>query len=366
MAFMQVLLERYSDKFAWFSLHSPISEDKNNNPFDIPYAYTQRLARPSRLPWLRHYLNLGPWARYRGFQAAKFGRNQNADVIVADLAFDAVVAGRVAARILDVPLLVSVQDDPVTRVSVKEYPGWLVRLFAANFSKTMKAANRCGVVSPYMGEVYEERYGVDTTTLYLGVEANSCLLAKNWDSDRAPLLIGSVGSVISVDNWDLLIKAVDMLNRSYEKEKFSVLHIGDLPKQMQSHQRVEVTGWVTGEEFLYHLSRIDAGFLNLWFDSMYAEIGRTSFPTKIHSYIQAQVPMVGLGPSDSSIVRFVEDYKCGVVCAESSWKMLGSCLEELLCNEATYREAVQGVHQLKGIFSRKQFFKSFESFVGVV
>ena len=63
-------------------------------------------------------------------------------VVWADLAFETVVAGRVAPRVLDVPLVVSIHDDPVNRIWVKKRPAWLVRLYKREFTRTLQTARR--------------------------------------------------------------------------------------------------------------------------------------------------------------------------------------------------------------------------------
>ena len=128
---------------------------------------------------------------------------------------------------------------------------------------------------------------------------------------------------------------------------------------------VEVTGWVPEDEYLHHLSRIDASFLNGSFPPRFSETSKLSFPLKIHSYIQAQKPMLAFGPSDSSVVRFVQDYQCGAVCTEFNLESLSSSLDRLISNQQVYEKTQTGVIKLKQVFSREQFFENFENFLQV-
>jgi hypothetical protein len=299
-----------------------------------------------------------------GRKAAVFGREQKVDVVLADLAFEAVVAGRVAAWILGVPLLVSVHDDPVNRLKAKEYPDWLVKLFEANVMKTMKAARRCGVISKYMGEVYQELFDVETVSLYIGVDKDRCLPAALIDQEGDFITIGSVGSMLSAENWQLLIEAVRILNQRHGSDRFRILHIGDLSDRLPTPREVKATGWLPQQEFLNQLSRIDMGFLNWWFDPRYAKTSRTSFPLKTHSYIQAQRPMVALGPPKSTVIRFVDEYDCGEICTVPSAINLAEKIDRLTVYDR-YREALEGVKRLKDEFSRAAFFENFEYFIDV-
>lgn len=362
MAFMSVLLERYSDAFVWFSLRPPVKEGKEK-PFDIPYRFVRAPQQPARFPVVKQFLRLFPWAWIAGQQAAKFGRSEDVDVVLADLAFESVLAGRVASKALSIPLLVSIHDDPVNRIRIKNLPGWMVQLYKREFAKTLSASKRCGVISDYMGENYLERYGVQTTTLFIGVEQERCLPPKVLSSQREPIVIGSVGSVNSVENWETLLRAVELLNQRSGEGSYRVLHVGDLAPSMPVTDHLEVTGWVPEEMFVEQLRRIDIGFLNWSFAPEVAETARTSFPLKITSYIQAQTPMLALGPRDSTAVRFVQDYRCGVACIEPVAETLAACLKDFVGNPDDCAAAQANVKGLNRQFSRAAFFEQFEDFV---
>jgi hypothetical protein len=364
MAQMVALLERYAGQFVWFALRKPAPDQKN--PFAIPFAYAEPLKQPARLPRLKQYLNLGPWARHLGAKAAEFGRANNVTLVLTDMAFEAVAAGRAAAQRLGLPMLASVQDPPVNRLRIKGYPGWLLRWYENEFARTMRAAVRCAVVSDYMGEIYQREYGVDTVTLYMGVEERKCFTPRPLDKSKSPIVIGSVGSILSAQNWSILIEAVRLLNQRQGSNAFRILHIGNLPESVPPASEVEVTGWIAAEETMArHLARIDVGFLNYSFAPEFAETGRTSFPTKVHSYIQAQVPMLALGPTDSTVVRFVRDHRCGAVCTQPSAEALALCLEEFLHNGPAIAEAQTNIQSLKKSMSRQRFFENFEAFVTI-
>ena len=361
MAFMGVLLEKYPDLFTWYSLRSPAPGTVN--PFNIPYATGRSFQRFTRFPRLKQFIQYFPWAWDSGRKAAAFGRAQKVQAVLADLAFEAVVAGRVAARHLGVPLLVMVHDDPVSRLRVKDTPGWFLELYEREFARTLRASRRCAVICDYMGETYQKRYGVETITLFPGVEAEKCLPPRVFDPGRKSIVIGSVGSATSVANWDTLLEAVRLLNQRHGAGKFRILHLGAYPKDLPLSPDVETTGWLPESDFVHQLRRMDLGFLNWGFAPELEETRSTSFPLKISSYIQAQVPMLALGPGDSTVVRFVQDYHCGLACIKPEVDTLAAQVEALAFNEKIYSVAMEGVVTLKNVFSRPIFFERFEQFV---
>ncbi|MBN1304028.1 MAG: glycosyltransferase [Anaerolineales bacterium] len=363
MAYMGILLEKYAEKFVWYSLRPPVVKDKQTG-FGVPYAYGPSFNWFSRFPNLKRWFRLFPWAWFAGWAAAKFGRSREVGLVYVDMAFEAVLAGRVAAWLLKLPMVIMIHDDPVHRIRVKDYPEWLVKLYEREVTKTFRAAKTCAVISDYMGEKYERQYGVQTTTLYPGVTADKCLEIRSLDPKKGPVMIGSVGSIGSVENWELLLSTVKNLNSKSDRRKFKVLHIGHLPVGFPTSDDLEVTGWVPESEFTTHLGRLDICFLNWSFSPELAETGRTSFPLKIHSYIRAQVPFLALGPVWSSVVRFVQDYQCGLCCTEENVPLLGEKISELIHPE-TYLEVVNRVKELKRQFSRDEFFARFEKFVSL-
>jgi len=363
MAFMNVLLERYPDRFAWFSLRreaSPIW-----NPRNIPYASCLFPSHPTSFPSLRLLLTYFLWPIVQAIKASRFAHKNGCEVVLADLAFEAVITGRLAARFAKLPLLVNVHDDPPHRLRLKRHPKWFQRWYEKKFAKTLRAAQRVGVISDDMGEIYQQRYGVQTTTLYIGVEPEKCLPARCPDPEKHPILIASLGSVNSIENWNLLIAAVKLLNLEYVTEKFRILHIGSLNPKLPTPPEVEVTGWLPEEDFLSQLDRADLCFLNWSFAPELAETGRLSFPLKIHSFIQAQRPMLALGPSDSSVVRFVLAHACGAVCDLPDEELLAETIQQFISDPSACMNALKGMAKLKQTFSRERFFYTFESFAKV-
>jgi hypothetical protein len=259
MAFMQVLLEKYPESFVWYSLRS--SKIGNTNPLNIPSSNSRDCLQFSRPRLLKNFLNLSLIAWVKGRQAAIFGKQHKVDVVMADLAFEAVVAGRVAAQVLAVPLLVSIHDDPVERIKVKGLPGWLIKWYERQFEETLRSASGCAVISDGMGEIYQQRYGVKTATLYVGVDENQCLPVRSGDSNGRPFIVGSTGSVNSAENWNMLLEAVRWLNQKHGEGSYRILHAGELRSQLKTSKDVEVTGWLPGIEFFHILAHpFEIGF----------------------------------------------------------------------------------------------------------
>ncbi len=360
MVFMGVLLEKYKSIFSWFSLRPPLKN--SNNTFEIPYNYTDRVKRLTFNTNLGLFVNYFLWPHIQAVKAARFGSKQKCNIVWTDIAFKSIITGRLTAKYLNAPLFINIHDDPVNRLKLRNLPDWFLEWYKNQFIKTLKASEKVSVISDYMGEIYQKRYGVTTTTLFIGVETEKCFLAIPFDRDKKQIVIGSVGSMNCPKNWDLLLNSVKMLNEKYKTRYFLILHIGNLDASLLRSQYVIETGWLPEKEYLNYLAKIDIGFLNWSFDPLFEDSGRLSFPLKIHSYIQAQKPMLAIGPRGSSVIRFVSDKNCGICCLENNSEILSQCIEKLIFDTQDYERALNGLRELKREFSRELFFKPVRKF----
>ena len=110
------------------------------------------------------------------------------------------------------------------------------------------------------------------------------------------------------------------------------------------------------------LDRADICFLNASFAPEQAEVGRLSFPLKIHSYIQAQRPMLALGPPDSAVARFVREHQAGEVCCQPDAHALADAIQTLATDPDRCKRALEGLAELRETFDRERFFETFETF----
>ena len=147
MYFMSIILDRNKDLFSWYSLR--------NYKFPIILGkFHHRSSSKIRIPnWDRTmsmFLKLYILAVYKGFKAAWFGWLNNSYAIYGDLAYESVISARVAAKILNIPLLSSIHDDPISRFNLKIKSRWLRGLYKNSFRKTLVYSRKVAVISDYM------------------------------------------------------------------------------------------------------------------------------------------------------------------------------------------------------------------------
>jgi hypothetical protein len=310
--------------------------------------------------WLRAYINLNIWARQLGREAALYGRDHGVEVVWTQAGKEAVVAGRVAAEVLRVPLALSVNDDPATVLRSAGASEWVIRAMEREFTRAMRSAKSHAVVSRGMAQEYTRRFQIDPVILYPGTNPRRQLEARGLNRQKHEFLIGNVGSVASEANWEVLLEAVRHLSSG--NRQFRVLQIGDLKPHLRD-PLVEVTGYISDDEFDAHLGRIDIGFIQLWFEPEYSFYGRTSFPSKLGSYIQAQKPVLAFGPESCSSVSFVQEFGCGAACTEQNAERLASVINHLLFEPGIYESGLEGMRVLSEEMTTERLCDTFSSLI---
>ena len=194
MFFMSVILNKYTEIFAWFSLRGTIS---TYNPWGIPYDQSSSIYAPQLSSSLRRFINLYPLAVINGVKAAWFGWKNKITAIYGDLSYESILSSRVASIILNVPLLSSIHDDPINRLELKNYPKWIIKSYDKSLNKTLKMSKKIAVISDYMGEYYKMKYNVSTKTIFIGANVNSGVSQQGYkEKEKSKVFtIGSIGSI---------------------------------------------------------------------------------------------------------------------------------------------------------------------------
>src|SRR5690606_6644646 len=69
-------------------------------------------------------------------------------------------------------------------------------------------------------------------------------------------------------------------------------------------------------------------------DDNFKRVTKLSFPTKMSTYVAAQVPILYHGPQDSSVTRFFEKYPIGLPCYSNRTDEIISQLDALVSDHA--------------------------------
>ena len=108
------------------------------------------------------------------------------------MVFEAVIAGRIVSKILNVPLISSIHDDPLNRLEKKITP-MDVSIYRKSFIKTLKYSINTITISDYIKH-YENLYDISPITLFPGVEKKDLYQLSRTLKEKN-IIIGVIGSI---------------------------------------------------------------------------------------------------------------------------------------------------------------------------
>jgi hypothetical protein len=204
----------------------------------------------------------------------------------------------------------SIHDDPAwsdvfrTRRELPLTP-WVLR----SLGVALRAANSVDVISAGMRAELARRYGVNSVIVHRVLEAP---IPANEVYDRAlGLSVGILGNLYAGRQLDLLLAAVSRASRSAGVPGRIVV-IGrehpDLARRAAAVPDVDVTfaGHVPESEGVDLLRRVFAVYLGYPFGSRSRVFRRTSFPTKLGTYLLSARPIIVHTPYDSTLTPIVD------------------------------------------------------------
>jgi hypothetical protein len=204
----------------------------------------------------------------------------------------------------------SIHDDPAwsdvfrTRRELPLTP-WVLR----SLRVALRAAHSVDVISAGMRAELARRFGVDSVVVHRVLEAP---IPTNESYDRSHgLSVGILGNLYAGRQLDLLLAAVSQASRSAGVPG-RILVIGkqhpDLARRAAAVPDVEVTftGHLPESQGVDLLRRVFAVYLGYPFGLRSQVFRRTSFPTKLGTYLLCARPILVHSPYDSTLTPILD------------------------------------------------------------
>jgi hypothetical protein len=223
-------------------------------------------------------------------------------------------AVHVASRLTragSLPVHLTVHDDPAyaNALRSRRYLA-LVPWIERDLASALLGARSVDVIGEGLRLRYLNRYGVDPVIVHrpLGAPVTE---SPRYDREAFGLTVGALGSTYSYGQLPVLGRAVAraagrlgvpgrvvVLGQSYGER---------LRDEMGGRVEVEITGHVDEPRAVDRLRRCFVLYLNYPFGARDRVLRRTSFPTKLSTYVQAARPLLMHVPADSSVLPLAED-----------------------------------------------------------
>jgi hypothetical protein len=218
------------------------------------------------------------------------------------------------------PLHVSVQDDQYEAIATRSRRYRLLTpLMRSPWLRLMRRASGVDVTSDGMQQYYLKERGVKSWVYHPYVDS----LPEFGASDRDPsvLRVGHIGSIYSAKEAQAFVLGLRTAAQRMDREP-SMLMIGatkldkDWLVGTLGQKAVEYINHLDEPVAVQRLASCDFVYAQYPFDSRSGVFRRTSFPTKLTSYIKARRSIFAHTPLDSSLADAVSTYNLGSVCAE--------------------------------------------------
>lgn len=327
-AFLRELCQHYPrSRLCRFST-APKMDDKRPIEwlgFPIDYAHQSREAAIRRLgPSIARFSSLALHLYIRSIlvpivtaRVIRFARGHQVELVWATLdSPTSIYSSRRVAAALGVPLVVTVWDPPerfVTDLGLDPLTG---RLLMQDFTKTLRAAVRCSVISDEMQREYKTRYGIDSIVVRYGIDAALRQAPRTRRVSPSQFTIACAGNLYATQAWGALLSALTSIDWCLDGRDVTVRLLGgcDIRLQAPGRMRIEYLGWRSQQEMLALISEADVAYLPYWFDESHTVAAHLSFPAKLSSYLAAGVPVLFHGPEASSPVHFLRRFPAGRCC----------------------------------------------------
>lgn len=202
------------------------------------------------------------------------------------------------------------------------------------FYSILKSSTYCLVMSDEMGEAY--KMYTNPITIRSGI-SNEILMSAQPSSKTEYYEIGFAGSLYGTDSFQSLVEALNEEQWIINQRPVRLIVIGSsvLNVRMKAPKHGEIIwlGRHSQAETILTLSKCDVLYLPYPMDNKYTSTVRMSFPTKLSTYVAANVPILYHGPSNSTVVSFVEKYPIASVCSTKDSHLIIQILTELLLND---------------------------------
>jgi hypothetical protein len=231
------------------------------------------------------------------------------------------------------PLHVSVQDDQAgwmwARSRRYKLFAWMARW---QWERLLHEADSIDVVSEGMAHYYQEKFGVRSRISHVYVRQLPSI-GENVLSKGA-IRIGHIGSLYDKGDFSCFLRAM----RSWSKRKSLKLELTiigytgptDWLKSVSEADMCCVIPSLPEDMAVRHLSACDFVYAMYPFSWAFRTFRKTSLPTKLSTYIQAQRPIFAHTPKDSTLAKVVEMYEIGAVAASTKRTELESTAEGLI------------------------------------
>jgi glycosyltransferase involved in cell wall biosynthesis len=250
------------------------------------------------------------------------------------------------AQELGLPLLTQVWDPPTWWLRARRVDQFSSNRTLSQFAAALKSSKCCATASWAMATDYHNRYGCQTIPFLPSLESTWAIPPATRLCDASEFTIGLAGQIYATDEWNALLKALEMIDWTLAGKPVRIRLLGRFVNlTANSATNIEFLGWRSQSESLNILSQTDLLYCPYWFTEEFHEESRLSFPSKLTTYLAAGRPVFMHGPAYASPTVCLTENKAAVCCTSIDPQKIASSLQEIAQNKDLYTATAHNGHK---------------------
>ncbi len=239
-------------------------------------------------------------------------------------------------QLTNIPIHVSVHDDPPYGVGLRSTRQLLmVPKINRDFRSVLQHATSVDVISIEMQNYYRSKHGINSTVVHRGLNQHQITTAAA--NPEKQLSIGILGNTYGQRQLRKLVKVLLRLKLRQQSDIGLVLigrspHFEQVENRFSKDLKIERLGHLSETLAVETLSKCDLLYLNYPFDWNCGVFRRTSFPTKLSTYLLSRRPILVHAPAGSTIGKLPASKLV------THWRTMKPCDGEEIINDVVSRQ----------------------------
>ncbi len=276
-------------------------------------------------------------------KAVNFGREFGADLVWCVLQGQTMI--RLAlpvSRELKVPLLTQVWDPPDWWMRVNRIDSISEFFILKEYERVLRASKGCFTASWAMAQQYKHDYGTRTVPFISSIDSKFALPPASSIQFGNDLIIGMVGQLYSVEEWNALIAALEQVDWKICNRNVKIRLLGHkISVTANRKMNIEFRGWNSQQETINLMAEADILYCPYWFDPAFEKEARLSFPSKLTTYLATGRPVLFHGPEYASPAQFLKANDAGICCHSLEAKKIIDSIFKLVSEPDLYAKLTQ-------------------------
>jgi hypothetical protein len=259
------------------------------------------------------------------------------------------------------PVYTQVWDAPQWWADANRLDRFSSRAVFKSFHYCIQNSKQFGSASFNMSKLLKDKFGRDSFPL-IGITPASTTESRPDQKDDSKFIIGIAGQIYASETFNALIHALDTIYWVLDGRTVEIHYWGNSYIK-KKRTRIIRRPYVPQEELIAQLKTCDILYCPYWFEGKFAEVAKTSFPSKITSYLNSGVVMMFHGPRHSSPASLLEEHQAALCCYSENVELIKMCLRKALYSPQVPQIVRAASDLANGCLSERALHQNFRKFL---